>query len=101
MSTVLVIGSGGREHALAWKLSQSRRVRRVIVAPGNDGMPEAFERWKTTLRPEEYAELAARALNEKVSLAVVGPDNPLAEGIADAFRERGVLCFGPSKRAAR
>jgi phosphoribosylamine--glycine ligase len=101
MSTVLVVGSGGREHALAWKLSQSKRVRRVIVAPGNDGMPESFERWKVPLRAEEYAELARRALNEKVSLAVIGPDNPLAEGIADHFRERGVLCFGPSKRASR
>jgi phosphoribosylamine--glycine ligase len=101
MSTVLIVGSGGREHALAWKLSQSQRVRRVIVAPGNDGMPESFERWKISLRPEEYPELAGRALKEKVSLAVIGPDNPLAEGIADHLRERGVLCFGPSKRAAR
>jgi phosphoribosylamine--glycine ligase len=101
MSTVLVVGSGGREHALAWKLSLSPRVGRVIVVPGNDGMPETFERWKIPLRADEYPGLAARALKEKVDLAVIGPDNALAEGIADAFRECGVPCFGPSKRAAR
>ncbi|HUP58028.1 MAG TPA: phosphoribosylamine--glycine ligase N-terminal domain-containing protein, partial [Bdellovibrionota bacterium] len=66
MSTVLVIGSGGREHALAWKLADSRRVKRVIVAPGNDGMPESFERWKIQLKPDQYRDLALRSLKEKV-----------------------------------
>jgi phosphoribosylamine---glycine ligase len=73
----------------------------VIVAPGNDGMPESFERWKIQLKPDQYRDLALRELKEKVDLVVVGPDNPLAEGIADRFREVGLPCFGPSQKAAQ
>lgn len=106
MSTVLVIGSGGREHALAWKLSRSPRVTRVIVAPGNDGM-EDWVRWPANFSqglPEnqkEFERLAQRAFEEKVDLVVVGPDNPLSEGIVDIFAEKGIACFGPRAGAAR
>lgn len=103
MKSVLVIGSGGREHALAWKLSQSPSVGRVIVAPGNDGMPEVWERWPVSLSLGKLAfqTLAERALQEKVELTVVGPDNPLADGIVDVFEAMGLVCFGPRAGAAK
>src|SRR4051812_38811665 len=84
---VLVVGSGGREHALAWKLAQSPEVSRVIVAPGNPGMPSAWDYWPVLLsdRNPEFRRLAQRAKLEKVDLAVIGPDNPLADGIVDVF----------------
>jgi phosphoribosylamine--glycine ligase len=106
MSTVLVIGSGGREHALAWKLSTSKRVTRLIVAPGNDGMndwarwPANFSQGPSEIR-EEFERLADRAVSEKVDLVVVGPDNPLADGIVDVFTAKGLPCFGPTAGAAR
>lgn len=106
MNTVLVIGSGGREHALAWKLSRSPRVSRVIVAPGNDAMDD-WARWPLDLSKNgaelqaEFGRLADRALSEKVSLVVVGPDNPLADGIVDMLTARGLACFGPTAGAAR
>ncbi len=101
-SCVLVIGSGGREHALAWKLSQSPRVARVLVAPGNDGMPVEWTRLAPgPLEPARFRELARAALAAGVDLAVIGPDDPLAAGIADAFRAEGLLTFGPSAAAAR
>ncbi len=104
---VLVIGSGGREHALAWKLAQSDRVGQVIVAPGNDGMPAEWERWPARLggnasdaRPE-FERLAKRCRDEGVDLAVIGPDDPLAAGIVDVFEAAGQLTFGPRQAAAR
>lgn len=100
--TVVVIGSGGREHALAWKLSLSPEISRLIVAPGNDGMDAKWERWETTLSGrEEFARLARRAREERVDLVVVGPDNPLADGIVDVMTEHGVAVFGPTAAAAR
>lgn len=94
---VVVVGSGGREHALAWKLAQSERVSRLIVAPGNDGMPEEWERWPL----EDFAVFAKRCVREGVGLVVVGPDNPLADGIVDQLQSKGVPCFGPTRSAAR
>lgn len=101
--TVLVIGSGGREHALAWKLARSPQVARIIVAPGNEGMPTEWERWKTDLSQgkPEFERLASRALEAGVALTVVGPDNPLADGMVDVFDARGLLVFGPTAAAAR
>jgi phosphoribosylamine--glycine ligase len=101
VKTALVLGSGGREHALAWKLSGSPGVSRVIVAPGNDGLPAQFERWPGALRPEVFPQLARQARERGVALVVVGPDAALADGAADVFAEHGVPCFGPKRGAAR
>ena len=96
---ILVIGSGGREHALAWRLAQSPRMHKVYVAPGNGG---------TALDPElenvaisGVAELVEFARRENIHLTVVGPEAPLAEGVVDAFRAAGLKIFGPVKAAAQ
>ena len=96
---LLVIGSGGREHALAWKLSCSPRVSRVFVAPGNAGT--ALEEAVDNVAAASIPDLIAFARNEEVALTVVGPEAPLAEGIADAFHSAGLRIFGPSQSAAR
>lgn len=92
---VLVVGGGGREHALAWKLRQSRHVEQVIWAPGSDAVV-GYERW--ALAP--WAEMAERAAAANVDLVVIGPDQALADGAADIFREHGLKVFGPSRLAA-
>ncbi|MFL5815076.1 MAG: phosphoribosylamine--glycine ligase [Bdellovibrionia bacterium] len=100
--TVLVVGSGGREHALAWKLSQSSKVSRLIIVPGNDGMSSQWERWNLPISTRaDFAALAERARAEKVDLAVIGPDNQLADGIVDVLEDAGILCFGPRAAAAK
>jgi phosphoribosylamine--glycine ligase len=106
VSSVLVIGSGGREHALAWKLSLSPQVSRMIVAPGNAGMPKSWERWPATSDDLEtprmgFEALAEKAVAEGVDLVVVGPDNPLSDGIVDVFEAAGLLIFGPKSAPAQ
>ncbi len=96
---VLVIGGGGREHALAWKLAASPKVQRVFVAPGNAGT--AADLRLSNLPLTDIAALAEFARAEKVALTVVGPEGPLAAGIVDAFRARGLRIFGPTRAAAR
>ncbi len=96
---VLVIGSGGREHALAWKLAQSPRMQKVYVAPGNGGTAREPELENVPLTG--VAELVEFARREKVQLTVVGPEAPLAEGVVDAFRAAGLKIFGPVKAAAQ
>jgi phosphoribosylamine--glycine ligase len=96
---VLVIGGGGREHALAWKLAQSPRVAKVFVAPGNAGT--AREPGLTNAAPATVDELVAFALRERVGLTVVGPEGPLAAGVVDAFRAAGLPIFGPAQAAAQ
>jgi phosphoribosylamine--glycine ligase len=96
---ILVIGSGGREHALAWKLAQSPRVQKVLVAPGNAGT--ASEPGLANVALASVAELIAFAKKEKIQLTIVGPEAPLAEGIVDAFRDAGLKIFGPSRAAAQ
>ena len=96
---VLVIGSGGREHALAWKLVQSARVQTVYVAPGNGGT--ALDKRLHNLAITDPAALADFALAEKIALTVVGPEAPLAAGVVDTFRARGLRIFGPTKAAAQ
>jgi len=96
---VLVIGGGGREHALAWKLAQSERVQHVFVAPGNGGT--AREPQLQNLPITDPAALADFARAEKVGLTVVGPEAPLAAGVVDHFRERGLRIFGPTRAAAQ
>ena len=96
---VLVIGSGGREHALVWKISQSPRVTKIYAAPGSAGIGELAE--LVAIGAEKIHELAAFAEKEKVDLTVVGPELPLSLGIVDLFEFRGLRIFGPSKAAAQ
>src|SRR5215831_18956909 len=96
---LLVIGSGGREHALAWRLAQSPRVQKVYVAPGNGGT--AREPGVENVSITEFAELADFAGRERIQLTVVGPEAPLAAGVVDLFRARGLRIFGPIKVAAQ
>ena len=96
---LLVIGNGGREHALAWKLAQSKRIQRVYVAPGNGGT--ALDPNLTNVPLTSIAELLAFAQQEKIYLTVVGPEAPLAAGVVDAFRAAGLKIFGPTQAAAQ
>jgi len=96
---LLVIGSGGREHALAWKLTQSMRVQKVFVAPGNGGT--ALEPGLENVAITEIPALIAFAKKEHVHLTVVGPEAPLAAGIVDAFTEAGLKIYGPTRAAAQ
>ena len=96
---VLVIGSGGREHALAWKLAQSPKVQVVYVAPGNGGT--ALDARLQNVPITDLAELADFAQREKVAVTVVGPEAPLAAGVVDLFRARGLRVFGPTRAAAQ
>src|SRR5438552_2031519 len=91
---VLVIGGGGREHALVWKLAQSRQVSKIFCAPGNPGIAELAECVATD-------NLAQFATEQKIDLTVVGPEGSLCAGIADEFRARGLRIFGPGRDAAR
>lgn len=95
---VLIIGSGGREHTLAWKFTQSKKVTEVFVAPGNDGMKDV-----ATIVPISEAnhdELVHFAKEAKIDLTVVGPEAPLSAGVVDAFEAAGLVAFGPRKNAA-
>jgi phosphoribosylamine--glycine ligase len=96
---VLIIGSGGREHALAWRLARSPSVDEVISAPGNPGMAKLGD--TVALGSDDIAALADLASQRRVDLTVVGPEVPLVAGIADAFAQRGLRVFGPSKAAAQ
>jgi len=95
---VLVIGNGGREHALVWKIAQSPRVKRVICAPGNAGTAADGE--NVNISPTDVAALVQFAKENDVRLTVVGPEAPLAAGIVDAFEREKLRVFGPSKAAA-
>ncbi len=96
---ILVIGGGGREHAMAWKLTQSTKVQRVYVAPGNGGT-ERDNRLKN-IPITDVVQLRQWALDTKIGLTVVGPEGPLAAGIVDEFRSHGLRIFGPTKAAAQ
>ena len=96
---ILVVGSGGREHALASKLAQSNRIQVVYVAPGNGGT--ALDSRLKNIPITDINELAEFALKEKIGLTVVGPEIPLAAGIVDVFRARGMKIFGPTQAAAQ
>ncbi len=99
--TVLVVGGGGREHALAWKLAQSARVARVLVAPGNAGTASEPGIENVAVGAEDIDGLVALARERSVDLTVVGPEAPLVAGIADRFEAEGLRIFGPSAAAAR
>lgn len=96
---VLVIGSGGREHSLAWKLAQSPSVKQVFVAPGNAGTSKLAT--NIDIKTTEIGKLKEFAINNNIDLVVVGQDDPLALGIVDEFNKIGIKIFGPSKNAAR
>ncbi len=96
---ILVVGSGGREHALAWKLAQSKRIQMVLVAPGNGGT--ATDPRLKNIFITDPVQLADFAQQEQIALTVVGPEAPLAAGIVDVFRERGLKIFGPTQKAAQ
>ncbi|MBC7162578.1 MAG: phosphoribosylamine--glycine ligase [Immundisolibacter sp.] len=98
---LLVIGSGGREHALAWKLAQSPRVTRVYVAPGNAGTATEPGVQNVAIAAEDVTGLLAFAQREAIDLTVVGPEAPLVAGVVDAFAAAGRRCFGPSRAAAQ
>jgi phosphoribosylamine---glycine ligase len=96
---ILVIGSGGREHALVWKISQSPKVEKIFCAPGSAAIGELAE--CVAIGPEQIEKLANFAGKEKIDLAVVGPELPLTLGITDLFESRGLRIFGPNKTAAQ
>ncbi|MFB9158808.1 phosphoribosylamine--glycine ligase [Chromobacterium violaceum] len=96
---VLVIGSGGREHALAWRIGKSKRVSKVFVAPGNAGTAQDAN--LTNIAANGVAEWLAFAKEEKIDLTVVGPEAPLAAGVVDAFRNEGLKVFGPTQYCAQ
>jgi phosphoribosylamine--glycine ligase len=96
---ILVVGSGGREHALAWKLAQSEKIQVVMVAPGNGGT--ALDGRLKNIFITDPVQLADFVQQEHIALTVVGPEAPLAAGIVDIFRERGLKIFGPTKKAAQ
>lgn len=96
---VLVIGSGGREHALVWKISQSPKVGKIYCAPGSAAIGELAER--VVIGPEQIEELADFAEKAKIDLTVVGPELPLTLGITDLFEKRGLRIFGPNRMAAQ
>lgn len=95
---VLVVGQGGREHALVWKLSQSPKVTKLYCAPGNAGT--ALEAENVAIQETDHQELLRFCKREKVRLAIVGPEAPLVAGVADVLRSEGIGVFGPSKGAA-
>ncbi len=98
---VLIIGGGGREHALAWKAAQSPRVTEVLVAPGNAGTAREPKLRNVPVAADDVVALLALARTEKVDLTIVGPEAPLVLGIVDTFQTAGLRCFGPRQAAAQ
>ncbi|WP_455365661.1 phosphoribosylamine--glycine ligase [Kaarinaea lacus] len=98
---VLIIGSGGREHALAWKAAQSPNATKVYVAPGNAGTELEPNIENVNIAVDDIAGLVSFAQQNQIALTIVGPEAPLVMGIVDAFKEAGLRCFGPSKAAAQ
>jgi len=101
VSKVLIIGGGGREHALAWKAAQSPRVECVYVAPGNAGTAREPRTVNVDIPAEHVDELVRLAETERIDLTIVGPEMPLVLGVVDRFKAAGLRCFGPTQAAAR
>ncbi|MCK4823697.1 phosphoribosylamine--glycine ligase, partial [bacterium] len=93
---VLIVGSGGREHAIAWKCAQSKKVEKVFVAPGNPGMENVAQ----LIQLDDAEELIRFVKSEGIQLTIIGPEQPLAEGLADEFLKEDLAVIGPSKLAA-
>ncbi|MBX7102918.1 MAG: phosphoribosylamine--glycine ligase [Gemmataceae bacterium] len=98
-TNLLVVGKGGREHALVWQLAKSPRAGTIFVAPGNAGTGD--EGVNVPIEPHEFEKLTRFAKKENVGLTIIGPEDPLANGIADAFQKSGLTVFGPSREAAQ
>ncbi len=98
---VLVIGSGGREHALAWKTAQSTNIEKVFVAPGNAGTSTEDKVENIDISSDDITGLVAFAKTNKIELTIVGPEQPLVDGVVDAFQAEGLAIFGPSAKAAQ
>jgi len=98
---ILIVGGGGREHALAWKCAQSKRVTETLVAPGNAGTATEPRMRNLAIAADDIDALAKIAAQEMIDMTIVGPEAPLVAGIVDRFRERGLPCFGPTAAAAR
>src|SRR5688572_3894378 len=99
---ILLIGNGGREHALAWKLSQSPRVESIFAVPGNGGTATCQKVTNvTSVSAEDFPGLVQFAQSNGVNLVVPGPEAPLVDGVEGFFKKAGIPCFGPSKEAAR
>ena len=101
LSKVLVVGGGGREHALSWKLAQSKHVDTVFVAPGNPGSSSEAKIVNIEVQATDIEQLIHFAKNESIDLVVVGPEDPLVAGIVDEFTNIGIKCFGPTAEAAQ
>ncbi len=95
---ILIIGSGGREHAIAWKIAQSPKVKKIFCAPGNPGIAEVAE--CVDIDVNNIEGLFNFAIRQKIDLTVVGPEDPLLSGIVDTFKDGNLDIFGPSKRAS-
>lgn len=98
---VMIIGSGGREHALAWKAAQSAQVEKVFVIPGNAGTAQESKIENVTLDPMDFPALVDFANSNHIELTIIGPEAPLVDGVVDYFQQEGLLCFGPSQGAAQ
>lgn len=98
---ILIIGSGGREHALAWKVAQNKQVKNIFVAPGNAGTALEAKVTNVAIDVEDIDRLVKFAKENHVELTIVGPEAPLVIGVVDAFQEAGLACFGPTKGAAQ
>ena len=96
---VLVIGSGGREHTLIWKIAQSPKVKKIYCAPGNAGILDLAE--KVDIKADNIHGLKLFVIKNKIDLTIVGPEVPLVAGIVDEFQREGLDIFGPSKKAAQ
>lgn len=92
---VLIVGGGGREHAIAWKVAKSPKVEKIYCAPGNAGIAEYAE--CVDIGVMEFEKLTSFAVEQKIDLTIVGPDDPLAAGAVDAFEAAGLRVFGPRK----
>ena len=98
---VLVVGGGGREHAIAWRIARSTRVKKVYVAPGNAGTAATPKTENVELDVGAIDDLVAFARDKDIDMTVIGPEAPLAAGIVDAFQAAGLKCFGPTQAAAQ
>ncbi|MCK5819813.1 MAG: phosphoribosylamine--glycine ligase [Psychromonas sp.] len=98
---VLIIGNGGREHALAWKVAKNKQVKNIFVAPGNAGSELEKKVTNVDINVDDLNALVIFAIEKKIELTIVGPEAPLVAGVVDAFTSAGLACFGPSKAAAQ